>query len=141
MQKGVNKAIIVGNLGRDPAVKNGGAVLFSVATGESWVDKNSGEKVEKTEWHNCVAFGKLGEIIAKYVLKGSKVYIEGKMQSRKYTDKDGTEKTIHEVVVNELQMLDGKNTSSSPAEPTAKNAIPGALAGEFKGGFDDDIPF
>lgn len=122
----VNKVIIVGNLGRDPETRympDGGAVTnFSVATTESWKDK-SGAKQEKTEWHRISAFAKLAEICGEYLKKGSSVYIEGKIQTRKYTDKDGVEKYATEIVANQMQMLGGK-PDGKPGKPD----------------FDDDVP-
>ena len=107
----VNKVILVGNLGRDPETRylpDGGAVCnFSIATTESWKDK-SGEKQEKTEWHRVTAFKKLAEICGEYLKKGSSCYIEGKLQTRKYTDKDGAEKYATEIIADRMQMLGGK---------------------------------
>jgi single-strand DNA-binding protein len=117
MAGSVNKVILIGNLGRDPEVRsmnNGGKVVnLSLATSETWRDKNSGERQEKTEWHRVVIFNeKLGEVAEKYLKKGAKVYIEGALQTRKWTDKDGAEKYSTEVVLQrfrgELTMLDGK---------------------------------
>jgi single-strand DNA-binding protein len=117
MAGSVNKVILIGNLGRDPearSLNNGGKVVnLSVATSETWRDKNSGERQERTEWHRVVIFNeKLGEVAEKYLKKGSKVYVEGALQTRKWTDKDGVEKYSTEVVLQrfrgELTMLDGK---------------------------------
>ncbi|MFM7347069.1 MAG: single-stranded DNA-binding protein, partial [Tagaea sp.] len=117
MAGSVNKVILIGNLGRDPesrSMNNGGKVVnLSVATSETWRDKNSGERQERTEWHRVVIFNeKLGEVAEKYLKKGSKVYVEGALQTRKWTDKDGVEKYSTEVVLQrfrgELTMLDGK---------------------------------
>ena len=136
MAKGVNKVILVGNLGADPDIRytsNGGAIAnLSIATSESWKDKTSGEKKEKTEWHRVVLFGRLGEIAGEYLKKGSKVYLEGKLQTRKWQDKDGNDRYTTEIVASEMQMLDG--ASSRPAQQS--NASPKAEAD-----FDDDIPF
>jgi len=113
--RGVNKAIIIGSVGKDPEVRataDGNCIVnFSVATSESYKDK-SGNKVENTEWHRVSAFGKLAEIIRDYVVKGSKVYIEGKIKTRKWQDKEGKDQYTTEIVVNELQMLDSKGESS-----------------------------
>src|SRR3954471_15986321 len=115
---GVNKVILVGNLGRDPEARNmqsgGKVVSFSIATSETWNDKASGERKEKTQWHRIAIFNeKLGEIAEKYLKKGSKVYLEGSLESRKYTDKDGQEREITEVVIGrfkgEITLLDGRN--------------------------------
>jgi single-strand DNA-binding protein len=117
MAGSVNKVILIGNLGRDPEVRsmnNGGKVVnLSVATSETWRDKNSGERQERTEWHRVVIFNeKLGEVAEKYLKKGAKVYVEGALQTRKWTDKEGAEKYSTEVVLQrfrgELTMLDGK---------------------------------
>jgi single-strand DNA-binding protein len=127
MSRGVNKAIIVGTLGQDPDVKyttNGSAVVnISVATNESWKDKTSGEQVEKTEWHRIVIFGKLAEIAAKYLKKGSQAYFEGKIQTRTW-DKEGVKMYTTEIVANEMQMLGGKSESSAsaPRQPQAQQA-------------------
>lgn len=117
MSKGINKAIIIGNLGNDPEVKylpNGGAVAnITVATSETWKDKNTGEQKENTEWHRVVFFRRLAEIAGEYLKKGSKVYIEGKLQTRKWQDKDGNDRYTTEIVANEMQMLDGRSSGSS----------------------------
>ncbi|MBE0364893.1 single-strand DNA-binding protein [Pseudoalteromonas ulvae UL12] len=117
MARGVNKVILVGNLGQDPEVRympNGNAVAnVSLATAESYKDKNTGQMVDKTEWHRVVFFGKLAEIVGEYVRKGSQIYVEGKLQTRKWTDKDGQEKYTTEIVVDgftgQMQMLGGRN--------------------------------
>jgi len=113
----VNKVIIIGNVGQDPEIRqtqNGDAIAnLSIATSESWKDKNTGERKEKTEWHKVSIFGKTAEIVEKYVNKGSKLYIEGQLQTRKWTDKDGNERYTTEVVVQgyngNMTMLDSKN--------------------------------
>ena len=134
---GINKVILIGQLGQDPETKylpDGGAVTnFSMATSESYKDKNSGEKVEKTEWHRVVAFRRLAEIAGEYLRKGSKVYIEGKLQTRKW-EKDGQTHYTTEIVARELQMLDSKPSGGqSQNAPRSKQ--------EASGGFDDSIPF
>jgi single-strand DNA-binding protein len=112
MARGVNKAIIVGTLGQDPEVKymaNGGAVAtISVATNESWKDKQTGEMQERTEWHRIVMFGKLAEIAAQYLKKGSQAYLEGRIQTRKWQDNEGKDRYSTEIVANEMQMLGGR---------------------------------
>jgi len=132
--RGVNKALIIGSVGKDPEVRAtaGGdcIVNFSVATSESWKDKQ-GNKQESTEWHRVSAFGKLAEIIRDYVVKGSKVYIEGKIKTRKWQDKDGKDQYTTEIVANELQMLDSKGEKSAPAKQQ-EQAPPM---------FEDSIPF
>ena len=112
----VNKVIIVGNLGKDPEVKelqHGKVCNFSVATSYKWKDKTSGERKEETEWHNVTCYGGLATVAGSYLRKGSKVYIEGRIKTRKYEAKDGTERYITEIIADTLQMLDGK-----PAETT-----------------------
>ena len=125
MARGVNKAIIVGTLGQDPDVKytaTGSPVVnISVATNESWKDKQTGEQVEKTEWHRIVMFGKLAEIAAQYLKKGSQAYFEGKIQTRKWQDKEGHDRYSTEIVANEMQMLGGRASSGSvPFEPPSQ---------------------
>lgn len=145
MARGVNKVILIGNLGRDPEVRyspNGGAIAnITLATSESWKDKNTGEQVEKTEWHRVVFFRRLAEIAGEYLKKGSKVYIEGKLQTRKWQDKDGNDRYTTEVVANEMQMLDsrGGSTSFNQEEAAAGQSEPQEFAPA--GDFDDDIPF
>ena len=147
MARGVNKVILIGNLGKDPEVRyspNGGAVAnVTIATSESWKDKNTGEQVDKTEWHRVVFFRRLAEIVGEYLKKGSKVYIEGKLQTRKWQDKDGNDRYTTEVVANEMQMLDSRsggsanyNQESAAPMASSSNEAPVAAAG-----FDDDIPF
>lgn len=153
MARGVNKVILIGNLGKDPEVRyfpSGDAVAnTSLATSESWTDKQSGEKKEHTEWHNLVFRKKLAEIAGQYLKKGSKVYVEGSIRSRKYQAKDGGERYITEIIVQDMQMLDGKpgaaamggepsqERPSGRAAPAAAPANPGSEA-PFE---DDDIPF
>ena len=109
MARGVNKAIIVGNLGRDPEVRysaNGNAIAnVTVATTDSWKDRQSGEQQERTEWHRVVFFNRLAEVVAEYLKKGSQVFIEGRIQTRKWQDKDGNDRWTTEIVANEMQML------------------------------------
>ena len=141
--KGINKVIIVGNLGADPDVKytaSGSAIAnISVATTESWKDKQSGEKQEKTEWHRVVFFNRLAEIVGEYLAKGSQVYVEGKLQTRKWTDKDGVDRYTTEVVAQEMQMLGGGNRDNAkPAAKPAAKPVAQPATPEFE---DDDIPF
>ena len=151
---GINKVILVGNLGAKPEVKyasNGNAISnLSVATSESWTDKSTGQKQERTEWHRVSLFGKLAEIAGQYLDKGSKVYVEGKLQTRKYTDKDGIERWTTDVVVSgfngTLQMLDRRDDSSSstPApskDVTEKSQTEPSITPVSKDEFEDDIPF
>lgn len=129
----VNKVILIGNLGKDPEMR-GDIANFSIATTEKWKDK-SGEPQEKTEWHRIVAFSKLGEICGKYLKKGSSVYIEGRLQTRKWQNKDGQDQYTTEIVANVMQMLGGRVGGEAPAgRPAAKTG------GKFDD-FEDDIPF
>lgn len=125
--RGVNRAIIVGNCGKDPET-HGTVTKVSVATSESWKDKQTGEKVEKTEWHKVVFFGKLAEIAAQYLRKGSQVYVEGKIQTSKWTDNDGNDRWSTEIVANNMQMLGGRQ--SEPSRQTQPSDD-----------FGDSIPF
>ena len=137
----VNKVILIGNTGRDPDIRympNGKAVAsFSLATSESWKDKQTGEKKEKTEWHNCTAFAPLAEIIGQYVKKGQSLYVEGKLTTEKYTDKSGVEKYSTKIIINEMKMLGGKANGG----PAGAGAPAAPAAPVEAGGFDTDIPF
>jgi len=145
-RRGINKVIILGNLGNDPETKympNGNAVTnISIATSESWKDKTSGQEQEKTEWHRVVAFNRLAEIMGEYLRKGSKVYIEGKLTTRKWQDQSGNDRYTTEIVANDMQMLDSKQDGQQdgyqqqPTQPQQQSAA-GAASSEF----DDDIPF
>lgn len=144
----LNKVILIGRLGRDPEVRympNGEAVCnFSVATSETWNDRN-GQRQERTEWHNITMYRRLAEIAGQYLKKGSQVYLEGKIQSRKYTDKNGIERTAYDIIVNEMKMLggggnDGQQAQSAQAEtptPPRRQATPAAPVEDI----DDDVPF
>lgn len=116
MARGVNKVIIIGNIGQDPEVKympSGGAVTnVSIATSETWKDKNTGQPQERTEWHRVVFFNRLGEIAGEYLKKGSKVYIEGSLRTRKWQAQDGSDRYTTEIVANEMQMLDGRGDNA-----------------------------
>ena len=149
---GINKVILVGNLGAKPEVKyasNGNAISnLSVATSESWTDKSTGQKQERTEWHRVSLFGKLAEIAGQYLDKGSKVYVEGKLQTRKWQDQNGQDRYTTEVVVSgfngTLQMLDRRNDSSSSApsdDVTVKDQAEPSITPVSKDEFEDDIPF
>lgn len=118
---GINKAIILGNVGQDPELRGNESAIatVSIATSETWKDKNTGEKQEKTEWHRVVFFGKLAEIVGMYVKKGSKLYIEGKIQTRSW-EQDGVKRYTTEIVAKEMQMLDSKGSSESVAKPPQK---------------------
>jgi len=151
---GINKVILVGNLGAKPEVKyasNGNAISnLSVATSESWTDKSTGQKQERTEWHRVSLFGKLAEIAGQYLDKGSKVYVEGKLQTRKWQDQNGQDRYTTEVVVSgfngTLQMLDRRDDSSSSApapskDVTEKGQTKPSIVPVSKDEFEDDIPF
>ncbi len=152
---GVNKVILVGNLGKDPEVKympSGDAVAnITLATSDTWKDKNSGEKKEKTEWHRVVFFGKLAEIAGQYLKKGSKIYVEGQLQTRKWQGQDGQDRYTTEVVVRgfngTMQMLDGRGGEGgfAPAQqqsaPAPAQQKPQPAPAMVDDGFDDDIPF
>ncbi len=137
--RGINKAIIVGNVGNDPDIRtmpNGNQVVnLSLATSDEWKDKETGEKKEKTEWHRCIFFNQIADIAAKYVNKGSKLYIEGRLQTRSY-EQDGVKKYSTEIVVKDMQMLDSKKDSTNNE---VKEASQNDLS-KFSN-FDDDIPF
>ena len=138
-RRGINKVIILGNLGNEPETRympNGNAVTnISVATSESWKDKQSGEQQEKTEWHRIVFFNRLAEIAGEYLKKGSKVYVEGSLRTRKWQDQSGNDRYTTEIVANDMQMLDSKGEQSGSAEPTKQ--LDPAPQSEF----EDDIPF
>lgn len=139
MQRGVNKVIIVGNLGQDPEIRytpTGKPVCsLSVATSEVWKDKNTGQDQERTEWHRIILWNRLGEIANQYLRKGAKVYIEGKLQTRKWQDQSGQDRYTTEIIAETLQMLDRQqNNGTQPAQ----TAQPPQAQG---GGFEDDIPF
>jgi single-strand DNA-binding protein len=156
----VNKVILVGNLGRDPEMRympSGEAIAnFSIATTDNWKDKN-GQKQERTEWHRISMFGKLAEIAGEYLKKGSSVYVEGRLQTRKWQDKEGNERQTTEVVADRMQMLGGRSGANAyevmdddmnqdaprqtaPAPRQAPGPKPAAPAGNFDD-FEDDIPF
>lgn len=167
-QRGVNKVILVGNCGQDPEMKylpSGSAVTnISLATSETWKDKQSGQQQERTEWHRVVFFNRLAEIVGEYVKKGSKVYVEGRLQTRKWQDQSGQDRYTTEIVANEMQMLDsrggdggqsggyGGGMSSGPAMAGGGMAAAGGAAASQQqppqqqpapnfDDFDDDIPF
>ena len=150
MARGVNKVILVGNLGKDPEVRympSGGAVAnVTIATSEQWKDKQSGEQRERTEWHSVVFYQKLAEIVGEYLKKGSQVYVEGALRTRKWQDKNGNDRYTTEIIASEMQMLgsrSGGSTAFNQAEPpTAEKPAPASAgAGSFSEEFDDDIPF
>jgi single-strand DNA-binding protein len=158
MARGINKVILVGNLGQDPqsrAMPSGKAVVnLRIATTDQWRDKQTGENKENTEWHTVVMFDRLAEIAAEYLRKGSQVYIEGKLRTRKWQDKEGNDRYSTEVVANDMQMLGGRGGGGGgggggsyerePAPRSGGGAPGGSTGGGASGGrddFDDDIPF
>jgi len=154
MARGINKVILIGNLGADPetrAIPSGTTVAnLRIATSESWRDKQSGEQQERTEWHRVALFGRLAEIAAEYLKKGSQVYIEGSLRTRKWQDKQGNDRYSTEIIGNELQMLGGRGggggaaTGTAPAPSFAEESSGGGGGGSSASRseeFDDDIPF
>jgi single-strand DNA-binding protein len=170
MARGINKVILIGNLGRDPETRytQGGSAVTNlrIATAESWKDKQTGEQQERTEWHSVVCFARLGEIAGEYLRKGSKVYIEGRLQTRKWQDKEGHDRYSTEIVANDMQMLDSRGGADSgdappmrqsggaPRNQSARNTDRGNDRGDSRAepqydssatsdfaDIDDDIPF
>jgi single-strand DNA-binding protein len=165
--RGINKVILVGNVGQDPETRympNGGAVTnLSIATSETWKDKNNGEQQERTEWHRVVFYQRLAEIVAEYIKKGSKIYVEGSLRTRSW-EQDGVKRYATEIIASEMQMLDGRGGaggegggSYQPSQPAQQRNSGGGNGGSNSGGaprnqqpapppqgmddFDDDIPF
>ena len=145
MSRGVNKVILVGNLGQKPEMRytatQSAVANISIATTESWKDKESGEMRDKTEWHRVVYFGKLAEIVEKYLDKGSSVYVEGKLQTRKWQDKSGADRWTTEIVGSELTMLGSRQTNSSNDMAVNQSESPFPQDEGGQGLTDDDIPF
>lgn len=159
MARGINKVILIGHIGGDPEVRympNGNAVAtLSLATTEAWKDKQTGDKQERTEWHRVVCFNRLGEIAGEYVKKGSKLYVEGSLRTRKWQDPQGQDRYTTEIVAADIQMLDGKGSGQdssmqssyqqqSPASatrPAPSPARPMSPPQEMLEELDDDIPF
>ena len=153
MARGVNKVTLIGNLGADPEIRytaNGSAVAnVRLATAESWRDRESGEQQERTEWHRVVFFSRLAEIVGEYLKKGSQVYIEGRLQTRKWQDRDGNDRYTTEIVANEMQMLGGRGggggSFDAPSNQTSQgqSASPAPVSSNEPpmDDFDDDIPF
>lgn len=165
MARGINKVILVGNLGQDPEVRylpSGGAVTnISLATTESWKDKQTGQQQDRTEWHRIVFFNRLAEVAGEYLKKGSQVYVEGKLQTRKWQAQDGTDRYSTEIVANEMQMLGGRQgggmggdydqsnqyanqpapTQSAPQQNRPAPQSPAPSSPPAMDSFDDDIPF
>ncbi|MFZ0485677.1 MAG: single-stranded DNA-binding protein [Arenicellales bacterium] len=156
MARGVNKAILIGHLGRDPELRyspSGAAVAnVSIATTEAWKDKQTGEQQERTEWHRVVFFGRLAEIVGEYLKKGSQVYVEGRLQTRKWQDKEGGDRYTTEVVANDMQMLGGRGGGGGGGGPDSggysddynqdsSQSGGGSSSSGSSEDFDDDIPF
>lgn len=151
--RGVNKVILVGSLGQDPETRympSGGAVTnISIATSESWKNKETGQPEERTEWHKVVFFNRLAEIAGEYLKKGSKVYVEGSLRTRKWQDNNGVDKYTTEIVASEMQMLDSRGDNGSKQQEPAQQQAPqpqGSSQGQAPAApaveeFDDDIPF
>lgn len=139
--QGTNKVILLGTLGRDPEARTSQTGMqvatLSVATSEKWRDKTTGQMQQKTEWHRVTLFGKLAEIAQSYLAKGSKLYLEGKLQTRKYTDRQGAEKSLTEIIGNEIKLIDPKQRYQSQETPSKPNTAT-AVDDNFN---DDDIPF
>ncbi|WP_133136803.1 single-stranded DNA-binding protein [Legionella rowbothamii] len=161
MARGINKVILIGNVGVDPDVRylpNGNAVTtLSIATSETWKDKNTGDKQDRTEWHRVVCFNRLGEIAGEYVRKGSKLYIEGSLRTRKWQDQQGQDRYTTEIIANDIQMLDSKGGSAggyddmpqtqqyAPAPQSSSNRQAAPQSNQVPHDafdqFDDDVPF
>ena len=155
MARGVNKVILIGNLGIDPEVRympSGGAVAnLRIATSENWKDKQTGEMQERTEWHRVVMFGRLAEIAGEYLKKGAKIYVEGRLQTRKWQGQDGQDRYTTEIVANDMQMLDTRSggavagANQDPGHERMPEAESGGQSGSSSSTavdeFDDDIPF
>lgn len=154
MARGVNKAILIGNLGADPDVRytpSGSAVAnLTLATSSSWRDKQSGDLQDRTEWHRVVFFGRIAEIAGEYLKKGSKIYVDGSIRTRKWQDKSGVDRYTTEIVGNEMQMLDSRggpspdmqSSSGSSSAASSKSSQPSSPAAAMSADdLDDDIPF
>jgi single-strand DNA-binding protein len=150
MARGINKVILIGNLGGDPEVRympNGSAVAnVTLATSEAWKDKQTGETQDRTEWHRVVFFNRLAEIAGEYLRKGSKIYIEGRLQTRKWQDKNGQDRYTTEIIASEMQMLDSRGGNPSAHESSSagqhnENYSKSSSVDTMPEAFDDDIPF
>ena len=161
MARGLNKVMLIGNLGADPEIRytTGGSAIANLrlATAESWRDKESGEQQERTEWHRVVFFGRLAEVAGEYLKKGSQIYVEGRIQTRKWQDKDGSDRYSTEIIANEMQMLGGRGGATGSAgasagggrsdnfdAPPSRDAAPKGSRPQQESpmpDFDDDIPF
>ena len=145
MARGVNKVILVGNLGQKPEMRytqtNTAVATLSIATSESWKDKDSGEQREKTEWHRVVFFGKLAEIAEQYLDKGSQLYVEGKLQTRKWQDKDGNDRYTTEILGNEMNMLGGRQASGDGGGYDQSQPASQSAPSQESQISEEDIPF
>ena len=150
MARGVNKVILIGNLGRDPEYRSSpsgvGVANVTIATSEAWRDRGSGELQERTEWHRVVFFGKLADVAQQYLHKGSKIYVEGRLQTRKWQDQSGQDRYTTEIVANDMQMLDSRGGGDVAYEPRQRQDSQPARAADSGSGsgsewVDDDIPF
>ncbi len=153
MARGVNKVILVGNLGKDPEVRympSGGAVAnTTLATSESWKDKQSGETQERTEWHNLTFYGKVAEIAGEYLKKGSQIYVEGSIRTEKWQDKEGKDRYTTKIIVSDMQMLGSRGGAGAPSSEHSRSAPPESSSSRSSAAgasskpeqFDDDIPF
>ena len=147
MARGVNKVMLIGNLGTDAEVRytpNGNAVAnITLATSMTWRDKQSGEMQERTEWHRIVFFNRLAEIVGEYLNKGSKIYIEGSLRTRKWQDKSGIDRYTTEIIANEMHMLDSRQSNNNQSNDTAQKATAttAQTGSDDLAGLDDDIPF
>ncbi|MFM9270172.1 single-stranded DNA-binding protein [Halomonas elongata] len=158
MVRGINKVILIGNVGQDPEIRftQGGTPVANIglATSETWTDKNSGQKQEKTEWHRLILFRKLAEIAQQYVRKGSKLYVEGRLQTRKWQDQSGQDRYVTEIIVNDLQMLDSRQgqpqgNAQAQQQPSQNGYFDqqrqyqqqSTQGSPSPGSFDDEIPF
>lgn len=150
MARGINKVILIGNLGADPEVRympSGGAVAtINLATSEGWKDKQTNEMQERTEWHRVVFFDRLAEIVSEYLRKGAKVYVEGRLQTRKWQDKNGQDRYTTEILGREMQMLDSRGAgasmdSSSPSQTMSPSFESAPMSSAAAGEFNDDVPF
>jgi single-strand DNA-binding protein len=145
MARGINKVILIGHLGADPETRympSGSAVTnMRLATSEGWKDKTTGEQQERTEWHNVAMFGRLAEIAAEYLRKGSQVYIEGRLRTRKWQDREGQDRWTTEVVANEMQMLGGRQTGTGAGAGAPARSESESAPAPSGADLDDDIPF
>ena len=145
MSNGVNKVILIGNLGQKPEIRytqtNSAIAKISIATTESWKDKETGDMKKKTEWHNVVFFGKPAETIGKYLDKGSKIYVEGKLQTRKWQDKDGNDRWTTEILGNQFNFLDSRSSQGDASMDQSSSNTSSLSQSDSTGISEEDIPF